>query len=508
MPTSSPNVLFILTDQHNANAMGCAGDPVVRTPGMDRLAREGAMMRYAYANSAHCGPSRVSFLTGMYEHSHLRHLNTDEPPGHLNPLPGRLRERGVRTAFVGKGHIGVRWPREQFDHTAFGYPTDAESGDVLSCDYLRYLVDRGEIENFDLKRSFTYTDTPAQPSPMPFEHSTEVWTGNETIRFLQERDRDQPFFCFTSFVRPHNPLCVSPPHDTMYDPDEIPLPANTDDRFEGKSEKQKKAARGEMAYPHRPKTEAELKKCMAHYYALVSIIDMQIQRILEELDNQGILDDTVVIYSADHGDFVGEHGFMYKNLGLYEAVHRIPFLIRYPKAIPAETVFDGFVESVDLYPFLTELLGLDNPWTVQGRSFLSAVRGEEPWTKPAVLCEHVKEYHHMAIRTRTHRLVFDATHAENELYDLEADPGETVNIWDDPAARDVREGLLMDLLRYRTCPHLLHEQTRRTPANRIPGFEQPRWPEALRRFGEDATWAETVERLEHGGYDDQVAFQG
>ena len=119
MASEQPNILFVLSDQHNARCMSCAGEPLLRTPHMDRLAREGIRFARAYANSAHCGPSRISYLTGIYEHWHRRHGNVDEPPDHLNPITATLRQAGYETALIGKGHIGVHWPRREFDYYLF-----------------------------------------------------------------------------------------------------------------------------------------------------------------------------------------------------------------------------------------------------------------------------------------------------------------------------------------------------------------------------------------------------
>ena len=455
MKTDRPNILLVMSDQHNARCLGCAGEPLLSTPNLDRLASEGVRFTNAFANSIHCGPSRVSFLTGMYEHSHLRHKNTDEPPDHLNPLTGLLRAQGYQTALIGKGHLGVRWPRREFDHTRLDILTDAFPDDPLSCDYFRYLVEQGQADNFDLSRKYTYTDDPARRSPLPFEHSEEVWVGNETLEYLRGRDRSRPFFLFASFQRPHNPLTVSAPYDTLYDPSDVVLPSSAGDTFETKSERQKRGAAGQMRYPFRPPTEEYLRKCMAYYYALVTIIDMQIGRMIKALEDEGALDNTIVIYTADHGDFAAEHGFMYKNLGFYDCLHRIPWIMRYPGTLPAGECFEGCVESVDLYPTLTDMLGLQNPWTVQGRSFAEAANGAAKWTKQSSLAEHVKSYHHMSLRTADHRITVDAKGTEHELYDYRLDPDELVNRWDDPGCRELRERLMLDMLRFRACPDLL-----------------------------------------------------
>ena len=487
-----PNILLIMTDQHNARCMGCAGEPLLQTPNMDRLASEGVRFTNAFANSAHCGHSRLSFLAGIYEHTHQKHRNTDEPPDSLNPITSLLKTRSYQTAIVGKGHLGIDWPRREFEHHVFSEVTDAVVDDPLSSDYIRYLVDAGQADNYDLSGKHKLHSECAHTSPLPVEHSAEVWCGNESVSYLQKRDRDRPFFAMASVQRPHDPLSVSVPYDTMYEPGEVVVPANANDTFENKSEKQKKAGRGETKYPYRPRDKKHLQKCIAHYYGLITLIDQQIGHILEELENQGILEDTIVIYTSDHGDFAGEHGLIWKNLGFYESIHKIPLIIRYPHRLKGNQVFDGIVESVDLYPTLMELLGLETPFTVQGRSVLHAVAEGAAWNKYASLCEHVKpSYHHMSMRTADFRLTIDITGDESELYDQRNDPGELYNLWNDSEYRDIREKLLFELVKFRTCPPLLYgnpPESWRLDAE--PGYYQPVWCQEINDFERGKPWSE------------------
>ena len=457
MSDEKPNILFIMTDQHNARCLGCAGEPVLRTPSIDRLAAEGVHCTSAYGNSAHCGPSRVSFLTGMYEHTHRRHRNEEEPPMDLASLPVQLRRHGYHTVTIGKGHIGVDWPRAHFDDCRFSFMTDALPGDPLSVAYFKHLVDHGVADKFDQAGKYYFSD-PDKPMPisdLPAEHSLENWTGDETVRYLRRRDPAKPFFAFVSFDRPHEPLILQEELARAYDPEDVQLPASVEDTFETKSDLQKAAGRGELSYPCHP-TQAALRRMLARYYAIITHIDEQVGKICAELEAQGILDDTIIIFTADHGGFAGEHGFFGKNLGFYESIHKIPYIMRYPRGLPAGERFDGFIESVDMVPTLAELVGIDAPITAQGRSFAAAARGEADWGKEATLCEHVtSEYHYMTMRTRDFRITLDAAGDASELYDHRCDSGELVNLWDDADYAQVRERLVLDMLRYRACPDLL-----------------------------------------------------
>ena len=493
---AGPNILLIMTDQHNARCLSCAGEPVLQTPNIDRLAAEGVRFTNAFANSIHCGPSRISFLTGMYEHSHRRHRNRDEPPDHLNPITSLLRNAGYRTAIIGKGHLGVEWPRRQFDHCRFSFPTDSLCNEPLSCHYFKFLVDHGMADNYDLGTNYTYSEQPAITSPLPLDYCEEEWIGNEAVKYIESEGDENPYFLFMSFTRPHNPLTVPAPYDRMYDPKKIQLPPNWNDTCQGKAERQQQGARGELNYPFRPNDEGELRKCLSHYYGLVSLIDRQVGRVLQTLTERGQLDNTLVIFTSDHGDFAGEHGFMYKNLGFYDAIHRIPLVIRYPRAFRQNQTFDPFVESVDLYPTLTQILNFTDPWTVQGRSFLDAVRDNAAWNKQTSICEHVKSgTYHLSLRNHRYRLTLDVAPFigtdESELYDYEIDPQELKNCWNDPAYSGVREKLLIELLRYRACPVLLHgvPQGQWRPHDE-PNYHMPDWGGAIMDIYHGVPWSQ------------------
>lgn len=489
--TRQPNVLLIQTDQQHARCMGCAGEPLLRTPCMDRLAAEGARFTRAYAVSAHCGPSRVSLLTGLYEFHHRRHRNDDEPPDWPATLPSILARAGYQTVLLGKGHLGVDWPRRQFEITRFSTLTDGYPDDPLSCHYFRHLVEAGVADLFDNTTRAKRHPHCAHTSELPLEHSMEVWLGDETLRYLRHRDPARPFFAYVNFERPHDPLSVPEPYDRLYDPDAVTVPANAADTFEGKSERQRAAARGELAYPHRPASHPDLVRCIAHYYGLVTLIDEQVGRMLAELERQGILDDTIVIFTADHGDFAGEHGLIWKNLGFYEAVHRIPLLIRAPGRVDADRRFDRFVENIDLMPTLLEMLGISDPTGLDGRSFLAAMSGRGEWGKQAAMADHVKEYYHVSLRTDAFRLTVDLTGDESELYDHRDDPGELVNRWCDAKYAAIREELLFQLMSYRALPALMHGPL---PEGVKPeseaGYACADWCEATRRLELGDPWSQ------------------
>ncbi len=337
------------------------------------------------------------------------------------------------------------WDWRSFEHIRYCDLCDADQPDVLSNHYFKYLVDNGLGDAYeDSSGSLPGVDIDYGQANLPYRHSHEAWTGNESVKFLENRDVGRPFFLFTSFERPHPTWRVAEEIFNDYAADEIQLPASAVDAFENDFAGKPDHIR--LAMQKRRKTEEMTRKCIACYYALITAIDGEIGRILECLRQRGELDNTIIIYTSDHGDLAGEHGLIRKNIGIYEPVHRIPFLIHAPGIKPA---VDGetMVESIDLYPTVCELCGLEVPDSVEGRSFVAALKDGRGGRERA-LCEwapsHNERIH--AIRTRDWRLVHYCRQRTGELYHCAEDPGELRNLWDSPEHSAKKAELLEYLL--------------------------------------------------------------
>ena len=444
-----PNVIFFMTDQHNAGSMGCAGHPNVRTPHLDRIAEQGVMFDRAYCNNPICAPSRISFVTGQYVHTHRIVGNNNFEMDDTNPstLGAVLRRHGYQTALVGKGHMIQKWDDEAYEHIRYCDLCDADRRDLTKHHYFKYLIDNGLAD--------MYEDGAAPPgheirtkacaiAKLPYEHSVERWTGNETLEFLRGRDTRRPFLLHMSFERPHPRWQPAAEYADLYDPDEIELGPDYVDWWEnewaGRPDFVMRSIRGRMS---RFDNMREFKKALAYHFALVTCIDMEIGRVLDHLDAAGELDNTIMVYSADHGDFAGDHGTCDKNIGIYESIHRIPFLLRYPGG-PQGVRREGMIESVDLFPTLCELADVPPPDGMDGESILPVAEGRGDGRDEAI-CEWdfpPPQRYVNALRTRRYRLVFYSRETGGELYDHETDPYEMHNKFDDPEYRDVRLELL------------------------------------------------------------------
>ena len=453
-----PNVLWLMSDQHNANCVGFAEHPNVQTPNMDRIADEGVVFTRAFCNNPICSPSRICFMTGQYCHTHRMFGNdhSEIPEANPNTLACQFRRYGYQTAVIGKAHMVRRWDEDGFERIRYTDLCDATHLDPTETHYFKYLEDLGLSDFYEegsARPGQEYTMDGSAPAKLPYRHSIEHYTGNESLAFLKERDDDRPFFLHMSFQRPHAPIAPAAEHFDMYDPDEMVLPDSAVDYFErcfaGKPEFMQKRLADGCGYPLADPNPDRLKRCLASYYTLITAIDSEIGRVLDYLDEVGELENTVVLYCADHGDFAGDHGLFHKNFGIYDSIHRIPFVIRYPGG-PSGATCDAIVESVDWYPTLCRLCDIPVPDGRDGRDLVPVVNSKADG-KEAAFCEW--DWGNpggkvSAIRTRDFRLVFYGSLDEGEVYDHRNDPGEIANVWADPEYADVRFDLLAQLMRF------------------------------------------------------------
>ncbi len=497
-----PNVLWIMSDQHNARCMSCTGHPVVKTPSLDRIASRGVHFTSAFANNPICSPSRISFMTGQYIHSHGMLSNSHSEYEVANPdtLACVFRRSGYQTALIGKSHMVRKWDQDGFEHIRYTDLCDSLFTDPLETHYFRYLVDKGLGDLYEEGSPAKGDPGPldgSRPAHLPYEHTIERFTGRESLAFLRNRDTERPFFLQMSFQRPHDPITPSEEHFGMYDPDSIPLPDNAIDWFEnkfsGKPAFMQKLLSTHSVYPMADQNPSRLRRAMASYFALISVIDSEIGLVLDQLEESGELDSTVVFYTADHGDFAGEHGLMLKNLGIYDSIQRIPFILSWPGG-PHGITCDKTVESVDWYTTLCSLCGIDQPEGRDGTDLVPVVAGNHDG-RDAAFCEW--EWPNpggriSSIRNDKYRLVSYEALPDGELYDQVNDPGEIHNLWNAPEHTANRDELLLRLHAfshdYEAVTNMqrdvrIGEQCRDTPKCLIQK-QAIKWTEVLRRHPE------------------------
>jgi len=444
MSDRRPNILWIMSEQTNLNCLGCYGSPDVKTPHIDALARGGVRFDHAYATNPICMPSRLSYLSGMYPHTHGFQTNG---PGDMGPDPRfaltrLLREQaGYSSGMAGKTHIGT-WEAECFDTRM------VSTGSPAGNDFADYLRGKGYSYPEGKRTAEDHVNYDTLVTDVPYEHSQPTWTANSSMRVMD--GLQEPFFMWTSFDKPHGPFHLPKDPPVEYDPATLGLPPGDIRRFKLKPFSQRLGI--EAMWSIDITGEEAFRRGLAAYYTLISMVDDNIGNLVEYLRRRGILENTIIVYCADHGDFGGEHGQIGKNaIGGYEQLYHIPLVWSWAGQFGREVV-NGMVENVDFFPTVCELLGLDVPAWVQGDSYAHALRmsaacrGYLPFPgKESVFFQAASIT--KTVRTRTHKLTyrFDGRE-EGELYDLIHDPMETENLFESPRHVHVREKLLRMLL--------------------------------------------------------------
>ena len=376
-----PNVLYVFSDMQRAYSMGCYGDANARTPILDAFAKQGARLDAAISNTPVCCPYRACLMSGQYAHRHNVMANGSEFRPTVPTIAQTFRAAGYETGYAGKWHI---FPPKDAKDPTYGFPP-------AKTEYGVYIKDR-------------------QP-----EHTTEV-----ALKFIAEKSEGQaPWLFFVSWIPPHQPYEAPPgyaehfPHVAI--PPNVPAGAATD----------------------------YARKNLPDYYGMIESLDVEFGRILQALDKAGVAEDTIVVFSSDHGDMIGSHGLEAKRWP-YEESARIPFLIRYPRAIKPGAVIADPVSSVDFYPTLAGLAGLKAPAGVDGADFSPLFRGET--AKPprnyvylAMPYSYVVWPGWRALRTREY-MYARVKDKPWLLFDVANDPWEMRNLVEDPAKKQlVRE---------------------------------------------------------------------
>ena len=454
-----PNILFILSDQHNARCLGVAGHQVVKTPNLDRLAGEGVRFAKAICQNPICTPSRVSYFSGQYCHNHGYYGNCGPNPGGLPNMLGHFRRFGYRTAAVGKIHCPEYWIEDDADFFRETYDTCSIGG---APEYTAHLKAKGLLELRD-DGKYPEQTQPGQSnldgraSSLPYEDSVEGWTVRQTIGFLEQAARDGvPFFAHASLPRPHSAYCPSEPFWSMYDGVDLALPPNADYDMSLKAPTmqamQANYQRGNWTV-FEPRThEAGRMRKLQGYLGCVSQVDHAVGELLNWLHEAGLAESTIVIYGSDHGDHVCQHGLMEKAPGIgSDSITRIPMVWRWPERFNAGHTCEELVETVDVTTTLCALAGLDPMLTSDGKDIRSLLQGAAEPVRDIAVTEFAWS---KSVRKGKYRLVYyppqmfadEFPDGFGELYDLDADPWEMRNLYFEPEhAGTVRE-LTDDLL--------------------------------------------------------------
>ncbi len=470
---SSPNVLFILSDQHNAKVLGHKGHPDVQTPHLDCLAAEGVRFDTAITQNPICTPSRVSWLSGQYCHNHGYYGLSGPNPGGLPTILGHFRRYGgYRTAALGKIHCPEHWVEDDCDvfHETCGCSVGGRSAE-----YARYLAERGltHLEDHGAMGEFGARGSQTvegRPSKVSYEDGQEGWVVRRAREFMTAcRDQGRPFLLHVSLPKPHQ--CYTPAQRfwDLYDEAALHLPPNADYDMSLKAPNLRGTAahwRERQWQLFEPKTYVAGRLRKLHgYLGNVSHVDHAVGELLQWLRDDGLEEDTIVVYSSDHGDYACEHGILEKAPGICaDAITRIPFIWRWPGQFKAGHAAAEIVETVDLANTLCALTGLPALETADGRDLSHLLRGGSGPVRRVGVTEFAWS---KSVRKGPWRLVYypremfprEYPDGFGELYHLDDDPWEMRNLYFEPGQQArVREleRDLMDWLVTTTRPVTVH----------------------------------------------------
>lgn len=440
MPTfdemsANPNILLILSDQQRYDCIGYSGNYPVNTPNTDRLAAEGIWFTNAFTPIPVCCPARQSMLAGkrpeafgaLWNYNNGLRVSALEP-SHYNWVKD-LSEHGYNTGHIGKWSINPEYTPREFGFKE--YVSDKE-----------YEVFRRE-KYPEIKY---YNGFFGENDPTPLEDARTHWLAGKAVQMIKDYSRkDAPWAVCLDFPEPHLPCRPSDHFAYMYRPEHIPVWRNFEDSFIDKPYIQRQQL---YSWNIENYTWEDWAPIVARYYGVVSQVDDAIGRVLNALDELGISDNTVVIYSSDHGDMCGSHRMMDKHYVLYDDIVRVPLAIRWPGRVKAGLKCSEFIcHSLDLPPTILEIAGIGIRDFFQGRSLLPFMKGESvhDWRKEVVSTYNGQQfglYTQRMIRDKKWKYIWNTTDVD-ELYNLEEDPGELLNLVKD----EKNSGLLVELRR-------------------------------------------------------------
>ena len=458
--THTPNIVLIMTDQLRYDALGINNSPICRTPSLDKLARQGMRFTNAYTPCGLCTPARASVLTGRYPHKHglvtnndMYHAVREDLPDNEIGFSSLLRDGGWACGYAGKWHVGMKKLPSHFGFVGMDLPGYGNPGEL----YQEYLREHGLTTPEIVGETIGPPGLSATLSG-PVEATVPYFLGEYSIELLrqfaeQRQSSGQPFLLWCNFWGPHTPYFCVEPYASMYDPHEIPPWLNYADPLEGKPALHRRFLEAEFETSTQGPWE-KWQPVVAKYWGRVTQIDAQIGRILEAIDRLGLAQDTVVIFTTDHGDSIGQHGGLFdKGPFMYEEVYHVPLIVRWPGHVTPDSRDENFVSLLDLMPTMLDLAGVPAPANVDGRSILPLLVGQDSESWPDYLVAewhgHRFLYSQRMIRWRHYKYVFNPGDVD-ELYDLDVDPHELHNRIDDQEYQDLREHLQARLLQHLT----------------------------------------------------------
>lgn len=479
-----PNILLITSDQQHYNTIG-AFNSEISTPHLDRLVKEGTTFGRAYCPNPTCTPTRASIITGQYPSQHGAWTLGTKLLEDQHTVGQDFLAHGYRTSLIGKAHFQPL--RETDEYTSLeSYPIlqDLEFWEDFSDEfygfehvelarnhtneahvgqhYALWMEEKGceNWRDYFLPPTGTMDRSLEHHWPIPEEYHYNTWIAERTNERMKKHvEEEENFFMWASFFDPHPPYLVPEPWDTMYNPDELTIPRGTEGEHENnpphfqKTQEERpdfsaynETRKGIHGYHSHLTSEERHRKLTATYYGMVSMMDKYIGKILDQLDELGIAEETIVIFTTDHGHFFGQHGLQAKGGFHYEDLIKLPFIVRYPGKIPAQKKSNAMQSLVDLAPTFLSFAEIPIPKQMTGVDQKKVWLGEECQARDHIICEFRHEpttIHQKTYVDERYKITVYYNQTYGEIFDLLSDPFEMNNLWDQPEYEELKKELLL-----------------------------------------------------------------
>jgi len=467
MTNKVKNVFMIICDELRADALGYMGNNTIKTPNIDKLANDSVIFEKAYCNTPMCVPSRVSIATGRHALSHGALDNMLSPIDDELSFYSILSNNGYKTINHGKWHCNIAPNKFGVSEHNKGKNKVSEVEKSVTC---FGITDRELRKKTIYKRN--YGEVPLIIHGIRPSHKDDTLDSVMTKNYLDDLDKinnDTNVFARLSIMDPHTPYFPSEPYASMYDYKQLPMPESLNASLDKKPVLQR--------YFHEVRgfnllDEEDYRKCKASYYGLVSHVDERVGKVISKLKELNLYDESIIIFISDHGSMMGEHGFVEKWGHMYEQVMRIPLLIKFPKNAYAGKRLDSFVESIDVMPTLLDMLGINIPSNVHGKSLIPYIQGDVKDHKEEVYaqyyCGSLQNEPALMVRDKKWKLTYypEGNDLENyllndhhlkmteffeketvlgELYNMEDDPNEINNLFEDPKYSSIKDTYIKKL---------------------------------------------------------------
>jgi arylsulfatase len=440
LESERPSIIIIHTDQHRIDCLGASGNKQIKTPNIDAIAADGVLYNNSYCSYPVCTPSRYSLLTGLYVREHGGYSNHCTLRPEVDTFPSMLKEVGYKTKAVGKMHFTPTYfdvgftEMELAEQNGPGRWDDDYHRDLREND----LVDHNDLEDqlreYRKQAPESYFMTyGARASNLPDKYHSITWIGDKAVETIESWEKDEPNLLMVGFVKPHHPFDPPQKWIDMYDEKEIEiLPGWTDECFEHDQ------ARSKGYFPHAELTKETVKKATAYYYASITHIDHHVGRMIDLLKKNKMYDKTLIIFTSDHGEYLGFHHMLLKGNYMYDPLGKVPLVIKYPGNANKGQERDDLVSNIDLAPTILNSVNLKPSSRMSGENL-----GNATLSRKILIAENGRNT--IMARSDTMKLIVNMKNNSSIgglLYDLGKDPLELINLYDNPEYDSHRSQLL------------------------------------------------------------------